>query len=420
MTSVSAGEQMDQYRDYARRPKGVMNSLATNMFHLRNPVTTAWWSATYPGFGHISMGNYVSGFLLFFWEMVVNTLGKVNLAILYSFTGRYDMAKGIVDNRWLLLYVLVFIFAIWDSYRLALQFNQLAILADREEHTIQPVRVSFAEINALDMRSPWVAAAWTLVAPGLGHIYTHRIPSGFFLVIWWMVIAHQSFLFQSMQYTALGLFAEAKAVVNPQWLMYLPSIYGFAIYDAYVNTVEYNRLFEKEQAAFFRNRYQSPIFRMPTEVGADMYITASFEYSIKLELAVSELEQKGVARGRICVIPMNSPQKKMRMFDTIHRADGMSMFDLPTVLGTIFMLFGTMWGFMWTWGPILWGLIGLFAGGAAGFAAKYLYYRLHARKQAPPGRVTEVVVIVGCAKAEAEMVERVLAGHMALSIGRKE
>ncbi len=411
-------EQSQQQQ--ARRPKGAMNSLATNFFHLRNPWTMAWWSATYPGFGHISMGNYVSGFLLFFWEMMVNTQAKVNMAILYTFTGRYEMAKEIADNRWLLMYVLVFIYAIWDSYRLALQFNQLAILADRNEETIQPVSVSFMEINALDRRSPWAAVAWTTVAPGLGHIYTHRIPTGFFLVIWWMAIAHYSFLFQGIQFTALGLYEQAKAVLDPQWLMYLPSIYGFAAYDAYVNTVEYNRLFEKEQVMFFKRKYQCPGFKMPTKAEAEMYITGSFEHSIKLELAITELEQRGIAPDSICAIPMNSPQKNVKMFDTIHRADGMSMFDLPTVLGTIFMLFGTMWGYMWTWGPIIWSLIGLFAGAALGFAIKYVYYRLYAEKQPRAGKTTEVMLIVGCQRAEAEMVERVLAGHLALSIGRKE
>lgn len=403
-----------------RRPKGTMNSLATNFFHLRDPLTMAWWSAAYPGFGHISMGNYISGFLLFFWEMTVNTQGKVNLAILYSFTGRFDMAKEIVNNRWLLLYVLVYIFAIWDSYRLTLQFNQLAILADRNEETIQPVSVSFVEINALDQRSPWVAVAWTILAPGLGHIYTHRIPTGFFLIIWWMVIAYFSFLFQSVQYTALGLFEEAKAIVDPEWLIFLPSIYGYAIYDVYVNTVEFNRLFKKEQASFFKSNYQNSNFKMPTEVESAMYITASFDHSIKLEVAISELEQKGITSANICAIPMNSPQKHMKMFDTIHRADGMSMFDLPTVFGTIAMLFGVMWGFMWTWGPIIWGLLGLFGGGAIGFAFKYLYYRLYAQNQPKAGKVTEVVLIVACQENNAEMVEQVLAGHLALSIGRKE
>ena len=155
--------------------------------------------------------------------------------------------------------------------------------------------MSFMEINALDKRSPWVAVSWTLVAPGLGHIYTHRIPTGFFLIIWWMVIAYYSFLFQGIQYSALGLFEQAKGIVEPKWIMFLPSIYGFACYDAYVNTVEFNRLFEKEQASFLRKKYQSPNFTMPVKVGNNLYITASFEHSIKLELAISELEQKGIA-----------------------------------------------------------------------------------------------------------------------------
>lgn len=151
-----------------------------------------------------------------------------------------------------------------------------------------------------------------------------------------------------------------------------------------------------------------------------MYVTASFEHSIKLEIAISELEQKGIRADNICVIPMNAPQKSMQMFDTIHRADGMSIFDLPTILGTIFMLFGVMWGFVLEWGPIIWGLFGLFAGGVSGFVFKYLYYRLYVQKQQPAGKTTEVMVIVGCHQAEAEMVERVLAGHLAISVGRKE
>ncbi|HAK73656.1 MAG TPA: hypothetical protein DCP36_08760 [Sporomusaceae bacterium] len=151
-----------------------------------------------------------------------------------------------------------------------------------------------------------------------------------------------------------------------------------------------------------------------------MYITGSFEHSIKLELAISELEQKGIVPGCICAIPMHSPHKNIKLFDTIHRADGMSMFDLPTILGTIFMLFGVMWGFMWTWGPIIWGLISLFMGGGLGFACKYIYYRIYQKKQLKAGKLTEVVLIVACRKAEAEMVEQVLAGHLALSIGRKE
>ena len=401
-----------------RRPKGAINSLATNFFHLRNPYTIAWWSLTYPGFGHISLGSYVTGFLLFFWEMLVNTKAKINLGILYSFTGRFDLAKEIIDTRLLMLYAPVFIFAVWDSYRLTLQLNQLSLLADSNNETIQPVSVSSMEINVLDKRAPWVAVVWTLIAPGLGHLYTHRIPTGFFLLVWWMVIAYNSFLFQAAQFTAFGFFEHAKAIVDPQWLMYLPSIYCFAAYDAYVNAAEYSRLFEKEQAAFLKKKYHRPGFKLLTKVGAEVYITASFEHSIMLELVLAELEQKGISQGQIRAIPMNAPQKERQLLDTIHRADGLSMFDLATVFGAIFMLFGVMWGFMWKWGPILWGLIGLLVGGALGFACKYLYYRRHAEKQPAAGKVTEVILIVGCHHSQADMVERVLAGHLALSVGR--
>ncbi len=403
-----------------RRPKGMMNSLATNFFHLRNPYTIAWWSLAYPGFGHISMGSYISGFLLFFWEMLVNTQAKVNLGILYTFTGRYDMAKEIVDNRWLLLYAPVFIFAVWDSYRRAIKFNQFALLADREEQVIQPVSISFMEVNVLDKRSPWVAAVWSLIAPGLGHLYTHRLPTGFFLLAWWIAIVYFSHLLQAIQYTAVGLFEQAKLVVDPEWLIFLPSVVTYAAYDAYVNTTEYNRLFSKEQSVYFKKKYQSPAFQMPTKVGAEMYITAAFDHALLNEIAISELKQKGIPADNICVIPMNAPQKERQLMDSIHRADGLSMFDLAAILGTVFMLFGVMWGFMWTWGPIAWGLIGLALGAALGFAFKYGYYRLYAHKQPPAGKTTELLIIVSCQRSEAEMVERVLAGHLALSIGRKE
>ncbi|MBP2642477.1 MAG: hypothetical protein H6Q67_364 [Firmicutes bacterium] len=246
-----------------RRPKAVASSIATNFLHLRNPYVIAWWSAAFPGFGHVSLGNYVIGFLLFGWEMLVNTQSSLNIGIIYSFTGRYDMAKEIVNNRWLISYAPVWIFSIWSSYHLAVDLNKLSILADRNHSPIAASNMSFFEINILDKRNPWVAVWWTAFTPGLGHLYTHRIPTGFFLLIWWIAMAYYSHLLQAFQYTALGLFAEATAVLNLEWVLYMPSLMGFAIYDVYVNTVEYNRLFDREQAAYLTSEYQSTEFIMP-------------------------------------------------------------------------------------------------------------------------------------------------------------
>lgn len=246
-----------------RRPKAVASSISTNFLHLRNPFVIAWWSAAFPGFGHISLGNYVIGFLLFSWEMLVNTQSELNTAIVYSFTGRFEMAKEIVNNRWLLLYAPVWVFCIWSSYCLTVDLNKISVLADRNHSPIDATSLSFFEINSLEKRIPWVSVVWTVLTPGLGHLYCHRIPTAFFILIWWIAISYMSHILQAFQYTALGDFEQAKAVLNPEWFLYLPSIMGFAVYDVYVNTIEYNRLFDREQANYLIREYQASDFTMP-------------------------------------------------------------------------------------------------------------------------------------------------------------
>lgn len=402
-----------------RRPIGIMNAISTNFIHLRNPYVIAWWSATFPGFAHISLGSYISGFLLFSCEMLVNFQSRLNMAILYSFTGRFDMAKEILNNRWLLLYAPVFIYCIWNGYQLTCDLNKLSILATRNESKIDPERITFYEINALDRRVPWVSTAWTFLTPGLGHLYTHRTPTAFFLLIWWIAVCYLSHVLQSIQYTALGLFEEAKAVLDPQWLIYMPSILGFALYDVYVNTVEYNRLFDREQSKMLEKEYQAPTFPMPVCGGNKMHVIASFEHSLHLELAITDLAQKGIEQNRICAIPLNTMKKENQMFDTIHRSDGESMFDVPTILGTILMVFGVLWGFMWKWGPIIWGLIGLFIGFGVGFAFKYFLY-IRNSKNVLKGKVTEVFVLVDCKPDEVKVVEDIFCSHSAIGVGIKK
>lgn len=241
-----------------RRPKGVVSPISTNYFHLRNPLVTAWWSAAFPGFGHIILGSYIKGFLLIIWEIVINTQSKINLSILYSFIGKFDEAKSVIDKRWVLLYVPIFIYAVWDSYRSTVDINKLSILADSENSPIIPVKMDFLEINYLDKRNPWLSVAFSFFMPGTGHLYTHRLPTGFFVLAWWIAISYFSHIFEAVYFTAIGAFSRATTVVDPEWLLFMPSIVGFAIFDSYVNTVEYNKLFDTEQSKFLKDNYQTP------------------------------------------------------------------------------------------------------------------------------------------------------------------
>ena len=246
-----------------RRPKGIVNPLSINFIHLRTPWVMAWWSASFLGYAYVSLGSYVKGFILIFLETFINVNSKLNMGILYTFTGRFEMAKQVVDPNWLLFYVPIYIYSIWGGQQLAVELNKYSILADREDSSMIPFAIGTWSIGFLDKRKPWMAVALSLLAPGLGHLYTHRIPTSFYTLMWWIIIAYMGHLFECIHLTAVGDFAGAIAVADPEWLIFLPSIYIFAIYDSYVNTVEYNRLFDQEQQRFIFDNYQSSNFPMP-------------------------------------------------------------------------------------------------------------------------------------------------------------
>lgn len=252
-------KQPDSIRN-KRRPIGNVNAVTTNFIHLRNPWVTALWSAMFPGFGYIIMGSYIKGFLLIAWEFLINTQAHINNAIMYTFLGQFDLARDVLQVRWTLLYLAVWAFSVWGSYSLTVDLNKLAILGTREDSTMVPVNIGPLDINFLDKRQPWVAVALSLLSPGLGHLYTHRIPTSFFLLSLTIGTVYLSHILEAIQYTAVGAFGQATAILDPQWFLFIPSLYGFAIYDSYVNTVEYNKLFAQEQARFLRDNYQNPKF----------------------------------------------------------------------------------------------------------------------------------------------------------------
>ena len=71
---------------------------------------------------------------------------------------------------------------------------------------------------------------------------------------------YQSKCLMAVHFTLLGDFEQAKSIVDLQWFLNIPSIYLFAIYDAYVNTVENNKLFDWEQSKFLKRNYKNNSF----------------------------------------------------------------------------------------------------------------------------------------------------------------
>jgi len=246
-----------------RRYLAYVGLFGTTQLHLRSPYIVAAWSFVFPGLGHLLLSKYARGYLLFIWEIVVNVNAHVNLAILYSFTGRFEMAKDILDLNWVMLYIPTYIFAAWDSYRTTVDLNHQYILAVREDVEVKVFNIGQLEINYLDKRTPWNSAMWSALMPGLGQVLIHRIPGALFIIIASIAIAQQAKLLPAIHYTLLGQIDYAKSIINPQWFMNIPSIYFFSIYDAYENCVSSNKLFDWEQARFLKKNYQSINFKMP-------------------------------------------------------------------------------------------------------------------------------------------------------------
>jgi hypothetical protein len=253
---------MNQIPPY-RRQRAFLSQFTTGQLHLKNPWVVAFFSFSYPGFGHFIQHRYASAFILILWETFINGMAKVNLGILYSLLGDFDKAREVLDERWLILYVSIYMFGIWDGYRTTIDLNKQYLLADREDAPLLNIKMGSFDTNYLDKRKPLVALLWSALFPGLGHLYLHNVISGFFIFIYTVGICYFGHILHSIHLSVLGDFAKAKEVLDMQWTLYFPSIYLFVIYDAYVSAVENNKLFEKEMSKFLRQNYQSIHFKTP-------------------------------------------------------------------------------------------------------------------------------------------------------------
>lgn len=403
-----------------RRPLAYVSLLGTTQLHLRNPLVIACWSVAFPGMGHLLLSKYLRGFFLFIWEVLINYKSHINLLILYSFIGDFQSAKQVVDIRWMSLYIPTYIFAIWDSYRTTVDLNNVYRLAAREDAEIKPFRIGTMGINYLEKKEPWVSAIWSLLVPGSGQLYIHRLITAFFLMTWWIIICYNSKFLPSFHYTLVGDFKQAKSILDMHWFLNIPSVYLFAMYDAYVNTVENNKLFDWEQSKFLKKHYQNSNFRVPFKKGNrgdSMYIVSTFDHSVYLELAITAIEMKGIKKENIMAIPMDKKGEQRRLFDSIHSSDGLSLLDLPAILATIFGIFGAIYGFVLKLGPLLWGLIAILIGFIVGLIIKFIITKKYSDRQSDK-KGTEVVVIIECSESQLEMVKDMLWANKALGVSK--
>jgi hypothetical protein len=148
-----------------------------------------------------------------------------------------------------------------------------------------------------------------------------------------------------------------------------------------------------------------------------MQILATFEYSTILEIAITELEAKGITS--IYALPLDLRKKEPRLLDTIHRADGMSFIDKGMIFAFLLSTIGASKGFVWPGGPVIWGLAGAFVGFVIGVALSGVIYLIKRNKnqmQIKKGKKSEVILVVTCEDDQASVVEDILWDHKALGM----
>ena len=153
------------------------------------------------------------------------------------------------------------------------------------------------------------------------------------------------------------------------------------------------------------------------KAGAILYIIATAVHSIFLEMALSQLEKNGIHNSHVLVVPL-SLQSPATGPSAPYFQDADNVLDGGAVFATVFMVMGVIYGMVWPWGPIIWGLIGLAGGFLFGCLLKYGLTRKHnGQDRLYRGKYPGVVLLVHCRPFQTETVKAVLIAHHILDIG---
>ena len=115
------------------------------------------WSIAFPGFPQLLAGEYVKGILFVGMEIIFNVISHFNMGIMLSFLGKTKKAAEIVDYQWLMFYPCLYMFAMWDAYKMALDGN--------EKYAYLPFVFSAYTVTIGLMYSPKVFIGFVFLGP---------------------------------------------------------------------------------------------------------------------------------------------------------------------------------------------------------------------------------------------------------------
>ena len=147
-----------------------------------------------------------------------------------------------------------------------------------------------------------------------------------------------------------------------------------------------------------------------------MYVVSTFEHTIKIEMALTSIEMKGIPKANILAVPLDTRAPSPALFDRLHSSDGRSLLDMPIILAALFALLGLIYGFLLAWGPVLWALIGTGFGFGLGLLIKLFIVKRSEKTKAK--KIPAVVVMICCRDDQLQMVQDTMWAHAALGVAK--
>ncbi|MCA0148884.1 hypothetical protein LCD52_08710 [Rossellomorea vietnamensis] len=115
------------------------------------------WSIALPGFPQLLVGLWFKGTLFVLLEIMINIQSNFNLGIMYSFLGETHKAAEILDYQWLMFYPCLYMFAMWDAYKIA--------DGQKEQYSFLPFVMSAYTVTVGLMYSPKVYLFGKFIGP---------------------------------------------------------------------------------------------------------------------------------------------------------------------------------------------------------------------------------------------------------------
>ncbi|WP_284645504.1 hypothetical protein [Paenibacillus silviterrae] len=149
-----------------------------------------------------------------------------------------------------------------------------------------------------------------------------------------------------------------------------------------------------------------------------MNIFATFEHSIEVEIALTELENQWIPREQILVVFMENEPSPAHL-QARKKTMASNAFEVGMACATGSAVIGASFGFILSWGPIIWGLIATIFGFSAGF---FLFYFLKKKGIRPYQRTNgpAILVIVQCTENLVGQVTDLMWQYKALTVGQAE